>query len=244
MNDLGGLVQFDGCRTFSATKKIPDHPLMIPSFPRPSQIKILIPTKASLILFFAWWCLFISSNEVSSMKVQPVHKKRTIETLINFNSNSSEQSSPPQTLMVATHQQNKLRRLPHVFSRVLELPLKSDADVRVEETSDCFRFVADSDGLCDDGDVWAHTIEIHPGVVKIVVRGSKNRELLQMNELELDTWRFRLPVSTVPKRASAVCVGGELVVTVPKGGDAVDAYRGRGRGGEIWEQAGRVVLVQ
>ncbi|CAA7049766.1 unnamed protein product [Microthlaspi erraticum] len=60
----------------------------------------------------------------------------------------------------------KLRRLPHIFSRVLELPLRSDADVAVEERLDCFRFVAETDG----GGVRAYVVEIHPGVTKILVR--------------------------------------------------------------------------
>lgn len=105
----------------------------------------------------------------------------------------------------------KLRRLPHVFSRVLELPFCSDADVSVEEAPDCFRFVAETEED-DIGDVEAHTVEIHPGVTKIVVRVSGS----SMDELDLDIWRFRLPESTRPDLATAVFLHGELIVTVPK----------------------------
>lgn len=108
----------------------------------------------------------------------------------------------------------KLRRLPHIFSRVLELPFRSDADVSVEENPDCFRFVAETDNI---GDVRAHTIEIHPGVTKIVIRPNGYLELSSLDDLELDMWRFRLPESTRPELASAVLTDGELIVTVPKG---------------------------
>ena len=121
------------------------------------------------------------------------------------------------------------------FSCVLELPFRSDADVAVEEAPDCFRFVAETDGI---GDVRAHTVEIHPGVTKIVVRDGGSVEL-SLDQLELDMWRFRLPESTRPELASAVFVDGELIVTVPKGHEEEnDGDDDRGMGG------GRLVLVQ
>ncbi|RYR24534.1 hypothetical protein HN51_046675 [Arachis hypogaea] len=63
----------------------------------------------------------------------------------------------------------KLRHLPHIFSRGLELPVWSDADVAIQEAPDCFHFV-----------------------VKIVVGDSGPVEF-SLNDLELDMWRFRLP---------------------------------------------------
>ncbi|KAG6645215.1 uncharacterized protein LOC122274454 [Carya illinoinensis] len=115
----------------------------------------------------------------------------------------------------------KLRRLPHVFARVLELPIHSSADVSVEETSDSFRFTAATPANTDHttiaGDVRAHTIKIFPGVTKIVIRGVGSPFL---DELKFDLWRFRLPASTRLDMASArYSSGGELVVTVPKGLD-------------------------
>ncbi|CAN0856848.1 hypothetical protein LINGRAHAP2_LOCUS6594 [Linum grandiflorum] len=143
----------------------------------------------------------------------------------------------------------KLRRLPHIFNRVLELPFRSDADVSVEESTDCFRFVAEAD---DVGEVRAHTIEIHPGVTKIVIRPNGYFELPSLDDLELDMWRFRLPDSTRPELASAVFMDGELIVTVPKG-DEVEVEEGNGnnnrrdyRGGGMGNNNNnaRLVLVQ
>ncbi|KAF2285402.1 hypothetical protein GH714_003540 [Hevea brasiliensis] len=117
-------------------------------------------------------------------------KKRnniTIQYYIN-NTNGNNISHQRDPSSGGSHK--KLRRLPHIFSRVLELPFRSDADVSVEENPDCFRFVAETDNI---GDVRAHTIEIHPGSLK--------------------SW---LPESTRPELASAVLEDGELIVTVPK----------------------------
>ncbi|XP_042494657.1 uncharacterized protein LOC122073971 [Macadamia integrifolia] len=147
------------------------------------------------------------------MKIHPAPKKRNIAFGYEINSSILEANR----LM---GRQKKLRRLPHIFSRVLELPCRSDADVLIEENSDCFRFIVMTDDVGND--VRAHTIEIYPGVTKIVIRGSNLLEL-SMDELELDVWRFRLPSSTRPKLANAVYVDGELIVTVPKGGGTDDS---------------------
>ncbi|EYU41476.1 hypothetical protein ABFS82_07G032600 [Erythranthe guttata] len=145
----------------------------------------------------------------------------------------------------------KLRKLPHVFSKVLELPFGSDADVAVEEGPEFFRFSAEIEVDADDDDdvaavgddMRAHAVEIHPGVVKIVVRnnsqnkikgggggGDESKMELLLDKLEVDTWRFRLPSSSRPELATAVFVDGELSVTVPKGGPR----RGVVEGAEIW----------
>lgn len=192
----------------------------------------LIPNKASFKLFLICWFLSISIFKVSSattMKVHPLSKKRP-------HCNSTPESS--QTLMMMPHHhQKKLRRLPHVFSRVLELPIKSDADVSIKESSDCFQFTVAVTENLRGGHIRVRTIEIHPGVVKIVVNksGRSDVELLKLDELELDKWRYRLPESTRPEQATAVCDGGELIVTVPKVG---------GGEREIWGGIGRIVLVQ
>ncbi|GMY27386.1 hypothetical protein FCV25MIE_22628 [Fagus crenata] len=185
------------------------------------------------------------------MKVHPMPKKRNIT--IQYHINSRNPFSEAQALLGLSSK--KLRRLPHVFSRVLELPFRSDADVSVEENPDCFRFIAETDD--DIGEVHAHTVEIHPGVTKIVVRESGSLEL-SLDDLELDMWRFRLPESTRPELASAVFVDGELIVTVPKGDEegVEDGEENGGDGGdeEIWRDGngggfrggmgGRLVLVQ
>lgn len=116
----------------------------------------------------------------------------------------------------------KLRRLPHVFTRVLQLPLSSDADVYVEEAPNCFRFVAEAHSL---GPVEAHALQIHPGITKVVVRGSASLQFSSLDDLDLDIWRFRLPQSTRPELATAVFTDdGELIVTVPKECDDDDVH--------------------
>ncbi|KAI3678350.1 hypothetical protein L6452_37638 [Arctium lappa] len=127
----------------------------------------------------------------------------------------------------------KLRRLPHVFSKVLELPLRSNADVFIEDRSDCFRFRAKIEDDAFSGEVVkAHAVKIHPEVTKIVVRGGNGGgevELL-LEKLEVDMWRFRLPAMARPELATAVVLGGELIVTVPKGRKVEDGRGGWGGG--------------
>ncbi|CAJ2630218.1 uncharacterized protein LOC123902594 [Trifolium pratense] len=187
----------------------------------------------TLIFLLIFFVLQFQSSASLNMKIHPVPRKRNIT--IQFGTDGGNPSSEAQALLGISGK--KLRRLPHVFSRVLELPFRSDADVAVEEAPDCFRFVAETDGI---GEVRTHTVEIHPGVVKIVVRDGESLEL-SLDQLELDMWRFRLPDSTLPELASAVFVDGELIVTVPKGHDLQNVEggdNGRGMGG------GRLVLVQ
>ncbi|KAL3638984.1 hypothetical protein CASFOL_016891 [Castilleja foliolosa] len=109
--------------------------------------------------------------------------------------------------------QKKLRRLPHIFAKVLELPFHSDADVSIQETPDSLRFTAATDDI--SGEIRADAIEIYPGVTKVVVRGNGVVDF-PGTEFELDLWRFWLPASTLPELASATYDDGELVVTVPK----------------------------
>ncbi|WJX14702.1 hypothetical protein P8452_04923 [Trifolium repens] len=191
-----------------------------------------IAKKTLIHLLILLFVLQIQSSVALNMKIHPVPRKRNIT--IQFGTDGGNPSSEAQALLGISGK--KLRRLPHVFSRVLELPFRSDADVVVEEAPDCFRFVAETDGI---GEVRTHTVEIHPGVVKIVVRDGESLEL-SLDQLELDMWRFRLPDSTLPELASAVFVDGELIVTVPKGHDLQGGDNGRGMGGG----SGRLVLVQ
>ncbi|CAN0856840.1 hypothetical protein LINGRAHAP2_LOCUS6594 [Linum grandiflorum] len=176
----------------------------------------------------------------TTMKVHPMPKRRNNVTIRYYDGGDLSSSGGGN---------KKLRRLPHIFNRVLELPFRSDADVSVEESTDCFRFVAEAD---DVGEVRAHTIEIHPGVTKIVIRPNGYFELPSLDDLELDMWRFRLPDSTRPELASAVFMDGELIVTVPKG-DEVEVEEGNGnnnrrdyRGGGMGNNNNnaRLVLVQ
>ncbi|KAL6957043.1 hypothetical protein U1Q18_031231 [Sarracenia purpurea var. burkii] len=211
---------------------------MIRSFCDLYLIKISI--LLDIILFvFVFVFVFESTIKVEVMKVHPMAMKRNIA--IRDTMDSSQNSSSEIAAEGSAHK--RLRRLPHVFGKVLQLPFRSDADVSVEENSDCFRFVAEtSDAIGDD--VKLHAVEIHPGVTKIVVRngdgisregGGEVVELL-LEELEVDVWRFRLPAMTRPELASAVFVDGELIVTVPKSEELA--------GGEAFGGLGRPVLVQ
>ena len=140
------------------------------------------------------------------MKVHPAPKKRNMKT---------NQYGVPS---------KKLRRLPHVFARVLELPIRSTVDVSVQETSDSLRFIVstttnNNKDKSNMSQVRAQTIKILPGMTKVVIKGMGG------GDDEFDVWRFRVPPSTRPKMTSARFSGGELVVTVPKGMDTVnDSY--------------------
>lgn len=148
--------------------------------------------------------------------------------------------------------QRKLRRLPHIFSKVLELPFAADADVTVQEEANGFHFVVAAGGVVGE-DVRAHAVEIHPGITKVVIRdggddGGNNLSLL-LDDLELDRWRFRLPPCTRPELASAMYADGELIVTVPKGATD-DGEEARGDQ-DVWSAGngglgggGRLIAVQ
>ncbi|KAL8232857.1 hypothetical protein R6Q57_002635 [Mikania cordata] len=143
------------------------------------------------------------------MKVHPAPNRRNIAVCYDF--------SPQSTATGVICRQKKLRRLPHFFAKVIELPFYSDADVSIQETSESLRFVVDTD---DDigADIAAHTIEIYPGVTKIVIGGTRivSNHVNTDNGMEFDVWRFRLPPSTLPELATASFIDGELVVVVPK----------------------------
>ena len=67
----------------------------------------------------------------------------------------------------------KLKRMPHLFTRVLELPLHAETPVSVVESRDSYRFEVRLPGLHVD-DVKVEVLEIVPGVTKVLVRGVDN----------------------------------------------------------------------
>ncbi|CAN4092943.1 unnamed protein product [Withania somnifera] len=176
------------------------------------------------------------------MRVHPMSLKRNIAIREGFGSGSGQREQI--FAMMEGNPMKKLQKLPHVFGKVLELPFHSDADVAVEEGPEFLRFVAEMEfgnGGGGAGGVRVQAVEIHTGITKVVVRndGSGGEEELLLEELKVDTWRFRLPATTNPELATAVFVDGELIVTVPKTG------RGGGEfadGGGVW--GGRLVLVR
>ncbi|KAG1333984.1 hypothetical protein COCNU_03G001030 [Cocos nucifera] len=187
------------------------------------------------------------------MRVHPAPKKRNITFRYDVGTALSAAEA-----VVLGHRKN-LRRLPHIFSKVLELPLAADADVVVHEGPDGFRFVAAAGDLAGEA-VRAHAVRIHPGVMKVVVRGdAAGVGDWDLDGLELNRWRFRLPPCTRPALAAADYVDGELVVTIPKGGgsdESDDDEEGEDGGeAELWGREekgdlrgnggiGRLVAVQ
>ncbi|KAK6120074.1 hypothetical protein DH2020_046204 [Rehmannia glutinosa] len=167
------------------------------------------------------------------MKVHPVPRKRNITLRYDVASVLAQANSC---------RQKKLRRLPHIFAKVLELPFHSDADVSIFETPNSLRFIAATDDI--SGDVRADAIEIYPGVTKIIIRGNGVVDV-SGTELELDLWRFRLPDLMRPELASATYEDGELVVTVPKGAAEVEEVDGGPDEDDVEDiGGGRLVLVQ
>jgi hypothetical protein len=139
-----------------------------------------------------------------------------------------------------------LRRLPHVYSKVLELPLPADTDVAVFEGPDAFHFVAAA--ARGAGVVRVRTVRIHPGVVKVVVQAGEGRGDAS-DDMDVDRWRSRLPEASCPAMAVAGYVDGQLVVSVPKGPEG--SQGGDGSDGEVtWrccdggKSSGRLVVVQ
>ncbi|KAG5613754.1 hypothetical protein H5410_013578 [Solanum commersonii] len=129
----------------------------------------------------------------------------------------------------------KLRKLPHVFSKVLELPIPSDMDVEVEENPEFFRFMAKIEQHGENiRNVRAQTVEIHPGITKIVVRngGGGEAELLMLDQLNVT-------LSAKPELATAVFADGELIVTVPKGVNGHGGYGGK----DVLVRRGNIKLV-
>eukprot|EP00252_Welwitschia_mirabilis_P012311 TRINITY_DN2730_c0_g1_i2.p1 TRINITY_DN2730_c0_g1~~TRINITY_DN2730_c0_g1_i2.p1 ORF type:complete len:210 (-),score=35.41 TRINITY_DN2730_c0_g1_i2:320-949(-) len=105
----------------------------------------------------------------------------------------------------------QLKRLPHVFCRVLELPVRSDASVTIEEADDCFRFIGNVG--CRSKDFRVEILKIIPGVVKVLVKESAGKGL----EIEdLERWRVRLPSSTLPELSHVEYRDGVVIVRVPK----------------------------
>ncbi|GAA0163256.1 hypothetical protein LIER_19166 [Lithospermum erythrorhizon] len=138
------------------------------------------------------------------MKVHPAPKKRNIAL-----------QTTTTTSAAVSCRQKKLRRLPHIFAKVLQLPFSADADVIIDETPNFLRFIVPiEDEEFHDDDVRVNAIEIYPGVTKIVVFCGSG--VVELGEFELDVWRFRLPETTLPELAWVECRDGELVVTVPK----------------------------
>ncbi|GAB4843364.1 hypothetical protein Ancab_013330 [Ancistrocladus abbreviatus] len=218
---------------------IPTFPSLNPNPSFPITCIILL----SLTLLFPFSNLSLSlSKSLDQFNLTKISTMPTKRNLTDFS------DSDPLTLPMSNNNK-KLRRLPHVFSKVLQLPFNSDADVLIEERPGCLRFVAKTD--YDLGEVRAHTVEVYPGVKKVVIGKRENGSyeslggglLLPIDEMEPDVWRFRLPEGALLELAKAVYGGGTLVVTVPmSGGECVSKGHGCNEG--LGDGVGCLVLVQ
>ncbi|XP_010684360.2 uncharacterized protein LOC104898930 [Beta vulgaris subsp. vulgaris] len=210
-----------------------------------------------ILLYYYYFAsiLFLLTNPSFSTQFNP--SSITMPTKRNFSSfslssthNSSPQQQQEESIMGISVTSNsfpnnkKLRRLPHVFSKSLELPFDLDADVRVEEHHDCFKFSVKVDhGEIIDG-FTAHVVEVHPGITKVVIRRRENLAQLIVDDLRFHVWQVRLPPCARAELATVDYDCGELVVKVPKngcgennsrGGHCMDGFRGN---------MGTLVLVQ
>ncbi|KAJ0960114.1 hypothetical protein J5N97_000108 [Dioscorea zingiberensis] len=143
------------------------------------------------------------------MKVHPIPKRRNIS--IQYHSRSPLSLKPRPSSASPTRSSAASPRLQPRPRAPFSAPTPTSSSRRTPTAS---RFVAETESFGHD--VRAHTVEIHPGVTKVVVRERGSAAELTLDELELDMWRFRLPESTRPELARAVLSTGELIVTVPK----------------------------
>lgn len=81
----------------------------------------------------------------------------------------------------------KLKRMPHLFTRTLELPFQADTVVKVAESRDSYTFAAWLPGL-GARDVKVEVLEIVPGATKVVLRGLEC--LLPSNADDLEVCNF------------------------------------------------------
>jgi HSP20 family molecular chaperone IbpA len=109
----------------------------------------------------------------------------------------------------------KLKRMPHLFDRVLELPFHADTLVGVQESRDSFSFVVKMPGLVAK-EVKPELVEIVPGAIKVVIQGGGQGLLFDLESSEVELWRFRLPASTIPEATVARYKNEVLEVTIPK----------------------------
>eukprot|EP00250_Pteridium_aquilinum_P031416 c4357_g1_i1 orf=99-638(-) len=113
----------------------------------------------------------------------------------------------------------KLRRLPHVFCKLLELPFAVDTPVVVEERKECYAFVIRQPGL-QKADVVTEAVQIVPGAIKVTLRGADRIRAAGLEKnpaVEMvGNWRARLPACTVPEAATATYTDGIITIIIPK----------------------------
>ncbi|GAB2210248.1 hypothetical protein Droror1_Dr00015511 [Drosera rotundifolia] len=161
--------------------------------------------------------------------------------LLLFLPSISQSMTQITTTTNTTTNPRKLRRLPHIFTKTLELPLSADADITLEQHPN---FLLYTSSPSPSHHVTAHVIQLHPGLTKLVVLLANGT----VDDGLGDVMRLRLPEGAVPELATAAVREGMLVVKVPmkKGGERWDRgmcremARGGGGGGD---GVGRLVVI-
>ncbi|XP_062205179.1 uncharacterized protein LOC133907158 [Phragmites australis] len=110
---------------------------------------------------------------------------------------------------------NKLRHLPQVFSRVLELPFPMDTNVRTYFSPDANYFIVTPDAAGEPDEVKVRVVTIEPlGITKVVVHigpGEPDPE----DDMVYDKWRFHLSKTFILSMIVAKYVDRHLIVIVP-----------------------------
>lgn len=115
--------------------------------------------------------------------------------------------------------QGQLRRMPHVFCKLLDLPFPVETNVVIEERREAYAFMIRQPGL-QKADIVAETVEIVPGAIKVILRGADRIRAALTKDSSLpattENWRARLPTCTIPESAKASYAHGIITITIPK----------------------------
>ncbi|KAL5225572.1 hypothetical protein ABZP36_012211 [Zizania latifolia] len=117
---------------------------------------------------------------------------------------------------VKSEPENKLQRLPSVFSMVLELPFPRGANVRTYFTPDADHYIVPR-GVAGEPDVVkVRIVRLERwGITRVVVHIGPGEPNLE-DDLVYDKWRFRLAETSIPSMTAAGFVNGQLIVIVPR----------------------------
>lgn len=113
--------------------------------------------------------------------------------------------NPNPRLTIPSHSlTRKLKRMPHLFTRTLELPFQADTVVKVAESRDSYTFAAWLPGL-GARDVKVEVLEIVPGATKVVLRGLECLLPSKVDDLEVCNFLI-FPLSFARPSTSFICL--------------------------------------